>query len=188
MRLRSLLFAAVPAVCACSLSGQQPQADHPIVPVLNRIAQRAVRVRPMLDQVHAQEWIAKGAPDTWAVQLAGVTQQIGAIESDMTNLSQHPEQMRECMQALFRVQAYHRTLDSVMAGLRKYQNPALAELIQSVAGEDQDDLARLQEYILDLANQKEQEFLVVDHEAQRCRALISREPAPAQKSPRRPNP
>ena len=64
-----------------------------------------------------------------------------------------------------------------MAGLRRYQNPALADLIVSVAAEDQADLEQLQNYILDLANQKDQEYLVVDREAQRCRATISREPA-----------
>ena len=65
-----------------------------------------------------------------------------------------------------------------MGGLRRYQNAPLADLIESVASEDRGDLEKLQNYILDLANQKEQEFLVVDHEAQRCRATISREPAP----------
>ena len=68
-----------------------------------------------------------------------------------------------------------------MGGLRKYQNPALADLIQSVALEDQEDLGKLQEYILELANRKEQEFLVVDHEAQRCRGVIAHEPAPIRK-------
>jgi hypothetical protein len=92
------------------------------------------------------------------------------------------------MKALFRIQAFHRSLDSLMGGLRKYQNPALADLIQSVAAEDQADLDQLQSYILELADQKEQEYRVVDREAQRCRATISREPAAPAKTGRRTTP
>ena len=77
---------------------------------------------------------------------------------------------------------FHRSLDTLLGGLRKYQNPALADLIQSVAAEDQEDLGKLQDYLLELANQKEQEYLVVDHEAQRCRAILSREPATPRKN------
>jgi hypothetical protein len=189
MRLRFALFTAAVAVgpvCWIALRAQQPPAppppfagDQQIITVFNRISQQTARLVPMLEQVHAHDWIAKGASETYSAQLASAQTQIQAIQADMSALSQHPDRMQDCMKALFRVQAFHGALDSLMGGLRRYQNSPLADLIQSVAAEDQTDLQKLQNYILDLANQKEQEFLVVDHEAQRCRATISREPAPA---------
>ncbi len=190
MRIRALAFAAIligSLAVVFSVSAQQQSTEvipvdrQVIVSLLSSIAKHSARLTPLLEQVHAKEWEAKGAPATYAAQLNSAKEQIGAIDSDMDSLTQHSERMQECMRALFRVQSFHRSLDSLMGGLRKYQNPALADLIQSVAVEDQEDLVKFQDYILELANQKEQEYLVVDHEAQRCRASISREPVSPRK-------
>jgi hypothetical protein len=185
MRSRFAVLAVLPVgVIGCwfAVRAQQPSSftgDPQIIGILNRISQQTARLAPMLEQVHAREWVQKGASETYAAQLESARRQVQAVQTDMTTLAQHPDHMQECMRALFRVQALHGALESLMGGLRKYQNPPLADLIESVAAENQSDLEKLQNYILDLANQKEQEFLVVDHEAQRCRATISREPAPA---------
>ena len=67
---------------------------------------------------------------------------------------------------------------SVVEGVRKYQNPALANLMQGVLGENSANRDRLRQYVQDLAAQKEQEFAVADKEAQRCRATLMRQQAP----------
>jgi hypothetical protein len=203
MRLRSSVFAAVlvsALSCVVTAWAQQPvaqagdspratiPADEQTIALFQRISKHPARLLPLLDQVRANDWIAKGAPETYATQVAAAREQIRAIGDDMSALAQHPDRMQDCMRALFRVQAFHGSLNSVMGGLRRYQNPALADLIQSVAVEDQEDLGKLQQYILELANQKEQEYLVVDHEAQRCRATISKEPNAAGKGVRHANP
>jgi hypothetical protein len=97
----------------------------------------------------------------------------------MAALADHPDRMSDCMKALFHIQAVHETLDSLMGGLRKYQNPALADLIESVAAEDRAGIDRLEQYILELAGDKEEQLAVMDKEAQRCRAILSRQPAAA---------
>jgi len=185
MRLRSSVSVAVTlGVLAClwMVRAQQPPpqaafpADQKNIELFQRISQYPAKLAPYLEQVRASDWVAKGAPEAYVAQLTSARQQVDAIRNEMSALAGHPENMQESMRALFRVQAFHRTLDSLMGGLRKYQNPALADLIQSVAVEDQGDLGKLQEYILELANQKEQEYAVVDHEAQRCRAALSKEP------------
>ncbi len=178
----------VPALCLFSaLIANAQQPDPQVVRIFTSIAERAGKLDPMLRQVRTAEWVAKGGPDTYTIQLASTREQIQAIQADMAALAQHPEHMQASMKGLFRVQAFHHTLDSLMGGLRRYQNPALADLIQSVAAEDQADVEALQTYVLSLADEKEKEFQVVDHEAQRCRATISREPAAPSKSARRTN-
>jgi hypothetical protein len=163
---------------------QQPPAaaplltDQQIVSIFNAISQHAARIEPMLQQLRPNEWVAKGAPDTYVAQWNSTVGQFRGIQSDMSQLAQHPDRMTECMKALFRVQASHQVLGSLLGGLRRYQNPALADLIESVSAEDRGDVDRLQQYILDLAGEKEQQFTVVDREAQRCRATLSRQPEP----------
>jgi hypothetical protein len=181
MRQRPLFFAATFVLLFAATLGTQAQqpADPQVVAAFRGIAQHASRLLPMLEQVRVKDWVSDGAPETYVAQLDSAKLQIGAIGTEMETLAQHPDRMQDCMKGLFRVQAFHGALDSLMGGLRKYQNPPLADLIQSVAAEDQADIERLQTYILQLADEKEQEFQVVDHEAQRCRATISKQPVVA---------
>ncbi len=154
----------------------QQQPDPRIVAIFTAISQRAARMEPMLEQLRPKDWVTKGAPDTYVAQWNSTLEQLKAIRTDMNALAQHPEQMTECMRALFRVQSTHVALDSLMGGLRRYQNPPLADLIESVAAEDQSDIDRLEQYVLQLATEKDQQYAVVDSEAQRCRASLSRQP------------
>jgi hypothetical protein len=151
--------------------------DAQVLAIFNAISQHMARLQPMLDQVRVKVWVAKGAPDAYLQQFASIGKEIGAIQNDMTRLAQRPDQMQDCMRALFRVQALHVPLNSLMGGLRKYQNPALADLIEAVAAEDQTQVGRLEQYVLELADAKDQMYTIADKEAQRCRATLSKEPA-----------
>ncbi len=160
----------------------QPVTDEDIAMTFNDISQRAARIEPMLEQLHPNDWIAKGAAETYLAQWNSIRQQFHAIQSDMSALAQstpgqHPGQLSDSMKALFRLQSTHVVLDSLMAGARKYQNPALADVIESVASENNADADRVERYVLQLAGAEEEQFNVVDREAQRCRATLSRQPA-----------
>ncbi len=161
---------------------QEPVAaiagDQPTIALFGRLADQAGRLLPMLEQIRAKEWVAKGASETYVLQAESAAVQLKAVRQDMTALQQHPDALQEGMKALFRVQAFHRTLDSVLSGLRRYQNPALADLIVSVASEDAPDLQKLEEHLLEVATQKDKEYAVVEREAQRCRGVIMKEPVP----------
>jgi hypothetical protein len=164
-------------IFSCSAFCQQGMSDEEVAAIFSRISERAARIEPMLDQLHPNDWIAKGAPDTYLAQWNSVRQQFTAIESDMSDLTQHPDRLTDSMSALFRVQATHLALGSLMGGVRKYQNPALADLIESVAAEAGGDIDRFEKHILEMAAEKERQFTLVDREAQRCRATLSRQPA-----------
>jgi hypothetical protein len=181
-----LRFGLIAFLCFVPLaSGQQAPAastpgmsDTQVVAVFNAISQQMARLQPMLEQVRVKDWVAKGAPDAYVQQLASIGKETRAIQSDMARLAQRPDQMQDCMRGLFRVQALDIPLHSLMGGLRKYQNPALADLIESVAADDQTQIARLEQYVLQLADDKDQLYSIADKEAQRCRATLSRQPAP----------
>ncbi len=179
--LKQMRLLLATLVFSCGAFSQQ-QPDPQVVAIFNGISQHATRIEPMLQQLRPNDWVAKGAPDTYVAQWNSELEQLRAIESDMSALAQHPEQMTECMRALFRVQAAHQTLNSLMDGLRHYQNPPLAELIESVAAEDQSNIDRLEKYVLQLASEKDQQYAVVDAEAQRCRATLSKQPAEPSKT------
>jgi hypothetical protein len=97
----------------------------------------------------------------------------------MLEMQNHPDSLEDGLKALFRIQVFQRTLNSVLAGLRRYQNPALADLIVEMAAETAPDLQALEAHLLEVAGQREREYVIVEREAQRCRGVLSREPAPA---------
>jgi hypothetical protein len=155
---------------------QPPMSDDDVAALFNRISQRAARLEPMLDQLHPNDWVAKGAPDTYLAQWNSVRRQFTAIQSDLPGLA-HSDHLTDSMKALFRIQAANAALGSLMGGVRRYQNPALADLIESVAAEATADIDRFEQHLVEMADAKEQQFTVVDREAQRCRATLSRQPA-----------
>jgi hypothetical protein len=92
----------------------------------------------------------------------------------MHELAQHPAKLSDCLSALFRIQSMEMELISLDPGLRKYQNPALADLISSILAEGNRNRDRVRQYVVDLAGHKEQQFDVADKEAQRCRESITK--------------
>ncbi len=173
-----LVLAAL--ILSCGAFSQQPPAamsDEEVAAIFTHLSQRAARIEPMLDQLHPNDWIAKGASDTYLTQWNSVRQQFSAIQSDMSDLAQHPDRLADSMKALFRVQATTAALGSLMGGGGKYQNPAWADLIESVSAEAGGDIDRFEKHLLEMATEKDQQFTLVDREAQRCRANLSRQPA-----------
>jgi hypothetical protein len=187
MRPAFLLLALAAPVLAQqprSSSGQPPRFSEDQIRILfQQIGARAARLQPMIEGIHAGEWVSKGAPDAYVSQQKSMLEQLTAVQTDMSVLAQHPDQMTDTMKALFRVQSVHRLLGTLLGGVRRYQNPAVADLIDSVAAEDQSDLDRVEVYLIDLAGQKEQELQAMDSEAQRCRGILLRQPAPPKPGP-----
>ena len=141
----------------------------------------------MLEQVHVTEWVAKGAPEAYASQWKSLGEQNQAIETDMTAIAGHPEAMQDVMRALFRVHRFDSDLNALLGAVRRYQNPALADLIESVAVSDQAGVDKLQQYVLDLADANEKQLSVEDEEAQRCRATLASQPPVRPAAPKKTN-
>jgi hypothetical protein len=141
----------------------------------------------MFEQIHVAEWIAKGAPETYTRQWRSLMEQNQAIETDMTNIAGQPGAMQDVMKALFRVHRFDSDLHSLLSAIRRYQNPALADLIESVAVSDQAGVEKLQQYALDLADATEKQLSVEDEEAQRCRATLANQPPVRTAAPKKTN-
>lgn len=184
MRVVLLYF----CLCLCALRAQQQQGvstEWEIGKTLEGIASHATRLDPILDQLQPQDWVAKGAPEQYVTQWKNSRTEAKALAQAAEALKQKPDRLPDALQVLFRIQSLHTMLQSLGEGIRKYHNPAVADLLNAVVAEGGANRARLQQYIVDLATEKEQEFRVADQEAQRCRESISRQPAPARRTDRK---
>ena len=172
------------AVTCSVVSAQSPSAggvasEWDVRKLLESLDLQAQHVKPIIDQVKPQTWIAKGAPQAYVTQWNSAQAELKYLLSSSEALSKQPERLTVALDTYFRMQALESTLSSVTEGIRKYQNPALADLMQSVVAENSSNADKLRQYVQDLATQKEQEFQIADREAQRCRETLMRQPAPS---------
>lgn len=174
-----LLLAALAFVFSVPAQDQGLTPEWNIGAVLKEIATHSTRLATMLDRADPNAWVAKGAPETYVAQCQSTRAQAQALAGDVGELSRDPEKLAPALQAFFRMQYLGFTLGSVQDGIRRYQSPALADELASLAAENGANRDRFQRYIVELAAQREQEYQIMDHEAQRCRGILSRESHPA---------
>lgn len=147
------------------------------------LAERIQRFKPILDQVKPQAW--QGAPAAYVEQGKRIGAEIDYLISATQALAAQPEKLTAALTTYFRMQSLDLMLRSYADGIRKYQNPALAELLQGALSTSAADREKLRVYIVDLAAFKEQQFRVADQEAQQCRGAPSRHPQAAKKEERK---
>jgi hypothetical protein len=147
---------------------------------------QAQHLKPIIDQVKPEAWVSKGAPETYVAQWRSAQAELRYLLASADALARNPEKLTLALDTYLRMQSIESMLGSLIDGIRKYQNPALGDLAQSVVSENGNNRDRLRQYLLDLAAQKEQEFQVADREAQRCRGMLLNPPAAKERKPARP--
>src|SRR5664279_3442246 len=146
--------------------------------VLQEIGAHARRLLPVLDQLDAKAWTAKGASDTYIEQLDSSKAQTRALADEAAALIRNPEKLSAELQLFFRVQGLETVIASLQEAARKYQSPQMAQSLAAVFGEGGANRERLRTYIVNLAAERENQFEVMDREAQRCRATLMATPPP----------
>jgi len=179
LRLLIVLPACIVLASGCALLfGQSPgvTAEWDIRKTIQDVIADTNRLRPVLEQIKPQDWVSKGAPQAYVGQWNSTRTQVEGLIGSAGLLSKDPEKISAALDTFFRLQTLELMLHSLAEGVRKYQNPALADLINGIVSEHGANRQRLQQYVVDLAATKEQEFAVIDKEAQRCRGMLSRQP------------
>ncbi len=174
-RVASLVTLGAAALIAGQTAGIPPEWE--VQKQLTALAASVERIRPVLDQLKPQDWISQGAPSAYQDQLQRTRAELDYLIGSTKQLAAHPEKLTVALESFLRMQSLDAMLRSVAAGVRKYQNPAVADLLQSLVFETNAHRDQLRQYLVELAADREQQFAVMDREAQRCRAMLSRQPA-----------
>ena len=181
-------FALLPALflvagVAIGQTGQPSgvSSEWDVRKLLDSLDQEAQHLKPIIDQVKPEGWVAKGASGTYVAQWQAALAQLKYFLASSDGLARQPEKLTLALDTYFRMQAMETMVGSVLEGVRKYQNPALAVLMQNALAENSANRDRLRQYVQDLAEQKEQELQVANREAQRCRDALVRQPASSSK-------
>jgi hypothetical protein len=142
------------------------------------LAAQIARLKPLLDELKPREWLNKGAPEAYVQQWQNAQRELADVQRVAQSLEKQPDRLTLALDIYFRMQALETRLNSLVDGSRRYQDPGVGDKLVGALGESASNRDKLRDYITDLASQKEQEFAVVDREAQRCRTNLNRQPAP----------
>ena len=85
--------------------------------------------------------------DQPVTQWTSAQNELKNLQVSIENLNKQPERMPLALEAYFRMQSIEATLGSVFEGMRRYQNPAIADLLQSVVNENSTNRDRLKQYM-----------------------------------------
>jgi hypothetical protein len=139
------------------------------------------RLQPLLRQIKPQEWYdKKGAPSTYVVQWQSAQQQLNDVLSATKLFAQKTESLSLALDTYFRLEALEVAERALAEGVGRYDTPATARELNTLIAHNFAARERIRGYLRDLASTTEENFKIADGEAQRCRAMISREPVPNQ--------
>lgn len=136
----------------------------------------ANRLDPILAQLNPEAWKEAGAPEAYVQQLGSTRRALQYLQISADRLSRDPNRVTFAMDTYFRLQTMEQMLGSLATGVRRYQNPAIGDLLSGIANENAANREFLEQYMKDLAAVREAEFQVADAEAQRCRGILSKQP------------
>jgi hypothetical protein len=181
-----LPYLILPLAFVLPARAQGVSAPWDISQTLTSLAEQSQRLVPILEQLTPEKWEAKGAPAAYTAQWRSARSEVGYLLGAAEAMKKQPDKLTLGLDTLFRLQAVEAQVSSLVDGVRRYQNPAVGDLLVSVVSANSANRDQLRQYISDLAQSKEEEFQVVDREAQRCRGTLMRQPAarPAAAAPK----
>lgn len=151
--------------------------------ILDDLLKDNEKLTPLLNQMNPQEWASKkGASPVYVTQLQAARQQLNDVLTTSRLLAQKTDNLTLALDDYFRLEALEVTTRSLAEATLKYGDRFTADQLNGLIARNFGARERFRDYIRDLAGSAEQNFKAADAEAQRCRGMISREPAAKKKN------
>ena len=153
----------------------QDQGVQPIWDVkaaLDDLSTQTGRLEPLLEQVDPANWDNKEASQTYVPQWKSLQNEIGYVRQTITELKASPENLAKTVEVFLRLLSVEEMMKSFLDGVRRYQNPAVAELLTGIMNDSANSRYGFRNHLLELAKLRETELRITNQELQRCRAEL----------------
>ena len=141
------------------------------------IVENVVTTERIVTALRPRVWIAKGAPEVYERQHGMLLAEIENVKLAAQALGRQPERLTYAMDVFLWLDRVEALMGSVSGAVRRYHNPAIADLLDSARNRNADWTMTIKQYARQLAAHVEQSMEVAHREAQRCRSeIISRPP------------
>ena len=161
-------------VLLLSLQAPGLPPDWELKPKAEKAAEDVGRLRPLLERLQPPAWVAAGAPAAYEKQWRDCLEGIGHVQETALRLAGQPARLSLAVETLVRLEALLEHTGSLAQAVRRYQNPAIADVLESEAAAAGASRAWLRQHVQDLAVQRELELEAAESEAQRCRVQVNR--------------
>jgi hypothetical protein len=146
--------------------------------ILDDLLKDNEKLEPLLAQMDPREWVdKKGASDVYIQQWQVAHTQLNEVIAASKLLAQKTENLPLALDDYFRLEALEVTSRSLEEGVTRYGDRFTADQLGGLIARNFSRRERFRDYIRDLAASAEINFKLADEEAQRCRGIISKEPA-----------
>jgi hypothetical protein len=163
--------------------GQGVDNEWDVRKLLAALSSQTRRLKPILDQSDPKTWSDASAAQSYGPQWKTAQNEIQYLTTTAEAFAKQPERITMALETYLRLDSLETTLSSFTDGMRKYGNPAVAQLLEGTMRENGVNREHLRQYLVELAKTKEQELEIMDKEAQRCRAGLSRQAPPPASRP-----
>ena len=147
---------------------------------VEELAQGIVRnvdsAKTVLVALRPGEWVQEGAPEVYVEQLAALLGEMQQLQFSAMALGRDPESVGHAVDTYIWLDRVDSLMASLTAGVRRYYNGAVADLLDSARNKNRDGIATTMAYMRQVAAYTEDELRVAHGEAQRCREEIVNRP------------
>ena len=171
----SVLISFLMFAQAASLAAQSPAgapADWDMRPRIEKLGQNVGRLKPVFEQIRPGSWTIEGGPEAYQRQQKACSDGLTYVQNSVARWSAQPDKLSLMLETLIRIESMDQQAISLSQGVRKYQNPAVADILDSMLNSLSGDLEWLRAQSLEMAQQREKELEVAQKEAQRCRTQM----------------
>ena len=136
------------------------------------IVENAETAESIVAALQPEEWIRDGAPEEYVQQHRTLLNEMEQVKLAAQALGREPERLTYAVDTFLWLDRADALLASVTAGVRRYYNSAVADLLDSARNRNADGIATVKAYMRQVAAHVEQSMQVAHREAQRCREEI----------------
>lgn len=176
MRALRSLFLFLLTIPACfSQDGIAPAWD--VKAMLQQLLEQTERYRTTVDKLPVVDWVnKKSASQTYLRQQEMVIAEVGYLKTVAGQLSKAPEKLSLALDVYFRLQALESVTAALADGASRYEAAETADALNQLVSDNSNTRLKLRQYMMDLSVNKEQEYAIAEKEAQRCQAMLNRNP------------
>ncbi|MCC7155804.1 MAG: hypothetical protein IT161_14610 [Bryobacterales bacterium] len=142
--------------------------------LVDKVMSDIAKIQPMFEQLDPSRWQDKSAGAVYTPYWKGAQAETKSVEITGAKFTQQPERLTTGLDFLYRLDSLHSQVSLLSQGIRRYQNAALADLLDAAMREAASSRDAVRQHVYDLAALREKELEVASNEAQRCRAQLAK--------------
>jgi hypothetical protein len=175
--MRPLALLLLAAVSVGLLPAQEDVGTMPtweVAAIAENLEAQTEQAEQILTGVKPEEWPQAGAA-AYAAQRETLLVELAHLRNSARAMASAPERLPLVVDTFLWIDRTNSMMASMTDGVRRYQNAAVADLLESARGQYSGAGEKLKEYMRQLAVSVDAQMQIAHEEAQRCRTeLVTR--------------